>query len=157
MQTISPCLWFDGNAEEAVNYYVSIFPNAKIVNTMRCGDSGPYPKGTVLAMDFLLENQLFKALNGGPHFKFNEAVSFFVSCKDQTEVDHYWDRLTSDGGAESQCGWLKDKYGVSWQIVPRALFTLMGDKDPAKAGRVMQAMMKMKKIHVPTLEQAHAG
>lgn len=157
MQKISPCLWFDGNAEEAVNYYISIFPNAKIANVMRYGDGAPYPKGTVLAMDFLLDGQLFKALNGGPHFKFNEAVSFFVDCKDQTEVDHYWNKLTSDGGAESQCGWLKDKYGVSWQIVPRALFTLMSDKDPAKAGRVMQAMMKMKKIDVPTLEQAHAG
>jgi predicted 3-demethylubiquinone-9 3-methyltransferase (glyoxalase superfamily) len=158
MRNISPCLWFDDNAEEAVNYYVSTFPNSKIDNVVRWGEGwgeiGAGKKGKVLAMDFTIEGRSFKALNGGPHFKFSEAVSFFVECKDQAEVDMFWDKLTADGGAPSQCGWLKDKFGLSWQIVPVRLMALMADPDAAKATRVTQAMLKMQKLDVVTLEKA---
>src|SRR5262249_20698453 len=152
---IAPCLWFDSNAEEAVNYYVSLFGNSSIDKVMRWSDIGDN-KGKVLAMDFTIEGRPFMALNGGPHFKFSEAVSFFVECKDQAEVDMFWDKLTADGGTPSQCGWLKDKFGLSWQIVPARLMQLMHDPDAAKATRVTQAMMKMTKIDVATLEKAAA-
>lgn len=153
---ISPCLWFDNRIEDAVNFYISVF-GGKILDTMHYPEGGPQPKGTVLTMTFILQDEEVIALNGGPHFKFNEAVSFFVKCKDQAEVDRYWNALTADGGQESQCGWLKDKYGLSWQIAPTAVLEYMTDKDSAKATRAMQAMMKMKKIDIATVEQAHAG
>ena len=160
MRKISPCLWFDDNAEEAVNYYVSIFPNSTIDHVLRWGEGwgeiGAGKKGKVLAMDFTIEGHAFKALNGGPMFKFSEAVSFSVECKDQAEVDMFWDKLTANGGAPSQCGWLKDRFGLSWQIVPARLMQLMHDPDAAKATRVTQAMMKMTKIDVATLEKAAA-
>ena len=155
MRKIAPCLWFDDNAEEAVNYYVSLFANSSIDKVMRWGDFSEN-KGKVLAMDFTIEGRPFMALNGGPHFKFSEAVSFFVECKDQAEVDMFWDKLTADGGAPSQCGWLKDRFGLSWQIVPARLMQLMHDPDAAKATRVTQAMMQMTKIDVATLEKAAA-
>jgi predicted 3-demethylubiquinone-9 3-methyltransferase (glyoxalase superfamily) len=157
MRNISPCLWFDGNAEEAVNHYVSIFPNSKIDKVMRWSEAGADKKGKVLAINFTIEGRPFMALNGGPHFKFSEAVSFFVECKDQAEVDMFWDKLTANGGAPSQCGWLKDKFGLSWQIVPVRLMELMRDPDSAKAARVTQAMMKMQKLDLPTLERAAAA
>ncbi len=156
MPKINPFLWFDDKAEEAANFYVSVFPNSRIVETVRYGDSGPGPKGSVMTVAFDLDGQRFNALNGGPVFKFTEAVSFVVDCRDQAEVDHYWDRLT-DGGQPSQCAWLKDRYGVSWQIVPEALIRLLKDPDPVKAQRVMAAMMKMSKIVVAKLEAAYAG
>ena len=156
MRKISPCLWFDGNAEEAVNYYVSLFSNSKIDSVLRWGEIGG-KKGEVLAIDFTIEGRAFKALNGGPQFKFNEAVSFSVECKDQAEVDMFWDKLTADGGAPGPCGWLKDKFGLSWQIVPVRLMALMTDHDVAKATRVTQAMMKMQKLDVATLEKAAAA
>lgn len=157
MQKIRPCLWFDDRIEEAVNFYVSVFGGAKILTTSRYGDAGPLAKGKVMVMTFELEGQEFMALNGGPQFKFSEAISFLVKCETQSEVDHYWNKLIEGGGNESQCGWLKDKFGLSWQIIPNALGKYMGDKDPAKAQRVMQAMLKMKKIDVAALEKAHAG
>jgi predicted 3-demethylubiquinone-9 3-methyltransferase (glyoxalase superfamily) len=144
MQKIKTFLWFDKQAEEAANFYVSIFRNSRIVSV------------SPMVVTFELEGQRFMALNGGPHFHFNEAISLFVDCETQEEVDEYWTRLTA-GGSESQCGWLKDKYGLSWQIVPRALARLMGDPDPVKSKRVFDAMMKMKKIDVAALERAHAG
>jgi predicted 3-demethylubiquinone-9 3-methyltransferase (glyoxalase superfamily) len=156
MQKIVPSLWFDDKIEEAVNFYVSIFGDARITHTSRYGDNQPMPKGTVLTMTFELDGQEFMAINGGPMFKFTEAISFFVKCDSQAEVDHFWDRLV-EGGQESQCGWLKDKYGLSWQIVPNVLTRYMTDPDTAKAGRVMQAMLKMVKIDIPTLERAAAG
>lgn len=157
MQKISPCLWFDGNAEEAVNFYVSIFPNSKICKIMLTGDAGPGPKGSVLMIAFTLDGQSFQALNGGPLYKFNEAISMSVDCKDQAEVDHYWNALTAGGGKPVQCGWLKDRYGLSWQIVPRRLVELLNDSDAAKSARVMQAMMKMVKIDVAELGRAANG
>ncbi|RAK60510.1 VOC family protein [Phenylobacterium hankyongense] len=153
MQKIHPFLWFDDQAEEAMNFYVSIFKNSKILNVVRYGESGPGPKGSVMTADFELEGQRFTALNGGPHFKFTEAVSFVVDCKDQAEVDELWDRLT-EGGQASQCAWLKDKFGLSWQIVPTVLVELLSDPDRAKAGRVMQAMMQMTKIDIAKLRAA---
>jgi predicted 3-demethylubiquinone-9 3-methyltransferase (glyoxalase superfamily) len=152
---ISPCLWFDNRIEEAVNFYVALF-GGTIHNTAHYGEAGPMPKGTVLTMTFTLQDEQFMALNGGPQFKFTEAVSFTVKCKDQAEVDKYWNALTADGGQESQCGWCKDRWGLSWQIVPDALPRLLMDKDPAKAKRAMQAMLKMKKLDIAALEQAHA-
>ena len=149
MQSITPFLWFDGKAEEAMKFYVSIFKNSKIVSTM------PGPDGKVMTGTFQLEGQQFMALNGGPQFKFTEAISLFVNCETQAEVDDLWSKLTAGGGAESQCGWLKDKFGLSWQIIPSALGRLLGDKDRAKAGRVMQAMLKMNKIDIKTLKQAY--
>jgi len=156
MQKITPFLWYDTQAEEAANFYVSIFKNSKILSLMRCGDAGPGPKGSVLTAEFELEGQKFVALNGGPHFKFTEAVSFQVNCETQEEVDYFWEKLL-EGGKESQCGWLKDKYGLSWQVTPTILPKLLQDKDPAKANRVMLAMMKMIKIDIATIERAAAG
>lgn len=154
MQKITPCLWFDHNAEEAVNHYLSIFKNSMINKVLRCGDGGPGPKGSVLTIAFQLEGQDFIALNGGPIFKFNEAISLSVDCKSQIEVDDLWEKL-SDGGQESQCGWLKDKFGLSWQVVPSALVEMLQDPDPEKAKRVMAAMMKMGKIDIAKLKQAY--
>ena len=155
MQKITPFLWFDGNAEEAMNFYTSIFKNAKVGNISRYGEAGPGPAGSVLTASFELEGMQFTALNGGPHFKFNEAISFHVACESQEEVDYFWDGLGA-GGRIQQCGWLKDRFGVSWQIVPTALPRLLGDPDRAKANRVMQAMLQMKKLDIAALEQAAA-
>ena len=157
MQKITPFLWFNDNAEEAVKFYTSVFKNSKIGNILLCGDAGPGPKGSVLTVDFQLEGQDFIALNGGPAFKFNEAISFSVDCQTQEEVDALWEKLTADGGQPSQCSWLKDKYGVSWQIVPRILPQLLRDKDPEKAKRAIQAMMQMSKIDIQKLKDAAEG
>jgi predicted 3-demethylubiquinone-9 3-methyltransferase (glyoxalase superfamily) len=154
MHKINPFLWFDGNAEEAANYYVSIFKNSKISNIERYGDAGPGPKGSVMIVNFELDGQPFIALNGGPEFKFTPAISFLVNCEDQAEVDRLWSQLT-DGGKEVQCGWLQDRFGVSWQIVPKVFFELMKDKDPAKSQRVFKAMMKMVKMDIETLKRAY--
>jgi predicted 3-demethylubiquinone-9 3-methyltransferase (glyoxalase superfamily) len=148
MQKISPFLWFDNNAEEAMKFYVSVFKNSKIVSTM----AGP--DGKVMTGTFELDGQRFMALNGGPHFKFNEAVSLFVNCETQAEVDDLWAKLTAGGGAESQCGWLKDKFGLSWQIIPTALGKMLSDKNARKAGAAMQAMLKMRKIEIKKLKEA---
>jgi predicted 3-demethylubiquinone-9 3-methyltransferase (glyoxalase superfamily) len=156
MQKITPFLWFDGQAEEAMKFYTSIFKNSKIGSVSRYGDAGPGPKGTVMSGTFELEGQKFMALNGGPQFKFTEAISFFVNCETQQEVDELWEKLSA-GGQKSRCGWLKDKFGVSWQIIPTALSELLGDKDPAKSRRVMQAMLRMDKIDIEGLKRAHAG
>ena len=154
MQKITPFLWFDGKAEEAMNFYISIFKSSKVVSITRYGDAGPGPKGSVMTENFQLNGQEFIALNGGPHFKFTEAVSFVVNCETQQEVDEFWEKL-SEGGEESQCGWLKDKYGLSWQIVPKILGELLQDKDPEKAKKVMGAMLQMKKIDIKKLKQAY--
>ena len=154
MPTITPFLWFNDNAEEAMNFYVSVFRNSKVVSVTRYGDAGPGPKGSVMTASFQLDGQPFTALNGGPQFTFTEAVSFVVHCDSQQEVDYYWDKLTSDGGRPSQCGWLKDKYGLSWQIVPDAMMALLQHEDPKKAQRVMQALMQMTKIDLARLRQA---
>jgi predicted 3-demethylubiquinone-9 3-methyltransferase (glyoxalase superfamily) len=156
-QKIMPCLWFDDRIEEAAKFYTSVFPDAKITEVSHYGDTGPMPKGRVMTVLFELAGQQFMALNGGPMVQFNEAVSFFVTCKDQKEVDYYWDKLTAGGGAESQCGWLKDKFGLSWQIVPEVLPRYIVDKDKKKAQRTMEAMLKMRKIDVAAIERAHAG
>ncbi len=156
MHKINPFLWFDGNAEEAVNYYVSTFKNSRISHIERYGDAGPGPKGSVMIVNFELDGQPFIALNGGPDFKFTPAISFLVNCDDQAEVDRLWSRLT-DGGKEVQCGWLQDKFGVSWQIVPKVFFELMKDKDPAKSQRVFKAMMQMVKMDIETLKRAYDG
>jgi predicted 3-demethylubiquinone-9 3-methyltransferase (glyoxalase superfamily) len=156
MQKIHPFLWFDNQAEEAMNFYVSIFKNSKVGDVMRYGDGGPGPKGSVVTANFELEGQQFTALNGGPQFKFTEAISFYVDCHSQDEVDNLWDKL-SEGGEIQQCGWLKDKFGIAWQIIPSALMELMSDPDPEKSQRVMEAMLQMKKIDIPTLQKAHAG
>ena len=156
MPKITPFLWFDNQAEEAANFYVSIFKNSKIVKVNRYGEAGPGPKGSAMTVVIQLDGQDFIALNGGPHFKFTEAVSFSVDCKTQQEVDTYWEKL-SEGGQQVQCGWLKDKYGLSWQIVPSALGELLGDPDPQKSKRVMEAMLKMKKIDIEGLKRASAG
>ena len=153
---ISPMLWFDGKAEDAANFYMSIFQNSRITAIMRCGDNGPAPKGSVLTVGFELDGIPFTALNGGPMYKFTEAISLVVRCDNQAEVDYYWERLL-EGGTTQACGWLKDRYGLSWQIVPVRLIELMTDPNPERAGRVMQAMMKMIKIDIPTLEAAAAG
>ncbi|MEJ8821400.1 VOC family protein [Variovorax humicola] len=155
MQKITPCLWFDGNAEEALNFYASIFKNSRVYDVKRYGDAGPGPKGSVLAANVELDGQQFMALNGGPMFKFTPAISLFVTCESQEEVDHYWNRLL-EGGQPSQCGWLSDRFGVSWQIVPRALGEMLQDKDAAKANRVMKAMLKMVKLDIAALRQAYA-
>ena len=155
-QKITPCLWFDGQAEEAINHYISIFKDGRIIDVTRCGDAGPGPKGSVLVATFELMGQQFIALNGGPHFKFNEAISLSVDCKSQAEVDELWEKLSA-GGSKSQCAWLKDKFGLSWQIVPSRLVELMQDPDPAKSKRVVEAMMQMTKIDIAKLEAAHAG
>lgn len=155
MQKITPFLWFDNNAAEAVNFYASIFKNSKITGITRYGEAGPGPKGTVMTMEFQLEGMEFTALNGGPHFKFTEAISLVVDCETQEEVDYFWEKLL-EGGQESQCGWLKDKFGLSWQIVPNILIKLLQDKDAVKAQRVMQAMLQMKKIIIADLQKAYA-
>jgi predicted 3-demethylubiquinone-9 3-methyltransferase (glyoxalase superfamily) len=154
MQKITPFLWFDDKAEEAMNFYVSIFKNSKVGSITRYGEAGPGPRGTVMSATFQLDGQDFFALNGGPLFKFTEAISFFVNCETQQEVDELWDKLSS-GGKPSRCGWLKDKYGLSWQIIPSVLGRMLGDKDPAKAQRVMQAMLQMEKIDIAKLRQAY--
>lgn len=154
MPKITPFLWFNDNAEEAANFYVSVFKNSKILGIARYGDAGSGPKGSVLTVDFEIEGEMFTALNGGPLFTFSEAISFVVRCKTQQEIDYYWEKL-SEGGKESQCAWLKDKYGVSWQIVPEILIELLQDKDPAKSARVMRAMLKMQKIDIAALKQAY--
>ncbi|OGO26817.1 MAG: hypothetical protein A2Z16_07345 [Chloroflexi bacterium RBG_16_54_18] len=154
MQKITPYLWFDHQAEEAVNFYTSIFKDSKILNMSRLPAEAPGQSGPVITATFQIEGQDFMALNGGPMYRFTEAVSFFVSCKTQEEVDYYWDRLL-DGGEAQMCGWLKDKYGLSWQIIPEALGQLMGDPDPEKARRVMEAMLKMVKIDIAELKQAY--
>ena len=157
VQRITPFLWFDQQAEEAAKFYTSIFANSKIVRVVRCGEGGPGPAGSVLTVVFQLEGLTFVGLNGGPHFKFTEAISFAVNCETQEEIDRYSDLLTADGGKPVECGWLKDRFGLSWQIVPTVLPKLLSDSDPKKSGAVMQAIMKMKKIDIRTLEQAHAG
>ena len=154
MPKITPFLWFDNNAEEAMKFYTSIFKNSKIGSVQRYGDAGPGPKGSVMTASFTLEGQEFTALNGGPLFKFNESVSFVVHCKDQQEVDYYWEKL-SQGGKPSQCGWLKDRFGLSWQIVPDALIEFLSTKDGAKGQRVMQALLQMTKIEIDKLKQAY--
>jgi len=156
MQKITPFLWFDSNAEEAMNFYTSIFKNSKILNVSRYGEAGPGPKGTVMTGSFQLEGQEFIALNGGPHFKFTEAISLVVNCKTQQEIDELWEKLLA-GGQESRCGWLKDKFGLSWQIVPTILGELMTDKDAAKTNRVMSALLQMDKLDIEKLKQAYEG
>ncbi len=151
MQKITPFLWFDSNAENAINFYTSIFKNSKIGEIRRYGDAGPGPKGSVMTVRFQIEGQEFMALNGGPYFKFTPAISFFVDCETQQEVDELWEKLSA-GGALMQCGWLTDKFGVSWQIIPKAPGELLGDKDPVKSQRVLKAMMKMVKIDVEGFE-----
>ncbi len=153
MQTITPFLWFDTHAEAAANFYVSIFDNSRVVNMTHYGDAGPGPKGSVMTVVFELDGQRFTALNGGPQFKFTEAISFSVPCKTQEEVDKYWETL-SEGGEQGPCGWLKDKYGLSWQINPTVLGELLNDPDPGKSKRVMEAMLKMKKIDIAGLRNA---
>ena len=160
MQKITPCLWFDSNAEEAANFYISIFKNSKIGKISRYGKEGyeihGKPEGTVLTVEFELNGQTFTALNGGPVFRFNEAISFQVQCKSQNEVDYYCQKLSKGGDEKAQqCGWLKDKYGVSWQIVPTVLGEMLQDKDPKKSGKVMNALLQMKKIDIRTLEKAY--
>jgi predicted 3-demethylubiquinone-9 3-methyltransferase (glyoxalase superfamily) len=154
VQKITPFLWFDQQAEEAANFYVSIFPNSKVTKVVRYGPAGPGPAGSVLTVAFELDGLSLVALNGGPHFKFTEAVSFVVNCQSQDEVDKYWEKLLAGGGTPSQCGWLKDKFGLSWQITPTILPELLSNPDPAKAGRAMQAMMTMTKIDIGALKKA---
>ena len=157
MQKISTCLWFHGNAEEAVTFYVSVFKDSRILQTSRYGEGGPYPKGTALALTFELEGVKFMALNGGVDFPFTVAMSLFVSCETQAEVDTLWEKLTEGGGAPGRCGWLKDRFGASWQIIPSAMGKLMSDPDPVKSQRVMKAMLGMNKIDLRLLEQAQRG
>jgi len=154
MQEITSFLWFDDEAEEAVNFYVSIIPHSKVLRTSHYGEGGPKPKGSVLVVEFELDGQRFMALNGGPEFKFNESVSFLVECETQEELDGYWEELVSNGGTPVQCGWLRDKYGLAWQVVPTALGEMLKDKDAGRANRVMQAMLKMVKIDIRTLKEA---
>ncbi len=156
-QKITPFLWFDNQAEQAAQFYTSIFKNSKILHVGRYGDAGPGPKGSVMVVNFQLAGQEFTALNGGPLFKFSEAFSFVVNCDNQQEIDEYWSKLTSGGGEESMCGWLKDKFGFSWQIVPTVLGKLMSDTDPNKANSVMQALLKMKKLDIAKLKAAAEG
>ena len=156
MQKITACLWFDTQAEEAAEYYVSVFDNAKIKNVSRYGEGGPGPVGQAVVVEFDIEGQAFQALNGGPAFSFTEAVSFVIDCGSQDEVDRYWNALT-DGGTESQCGWLKDRYGVSWQIVPSVLGQLIGGPDPAGSQRAVQAMLGMRKLDIAELQKAYDG
>ena len=154
MQKITPFLWFDNQAEEAVDLYVSTFKNSRIDSIARYGAGGPGPEGSVMTIAFQLDGQDFVALNGGPVFAFTPAISFYVSCRTQEEVDHFWEKLTA-GGEEEQCGWLKDRYGLSWQIVPTALVEMLQDPDPEKAHRVMNAMLQMRKIDIAALRLAH--
>ena len=156
-QKITPFLWFDGKAEEAAKLYTSVFKNSKIINISYWGEGTPFPKDQVKTATFELEGIQFYAFDAGPQFKFTEATSFFVNAETQEEIDYFWEKLTADGGKESQCGWLKDKFGLSWQIAPPLLGKLLNDKDPARAGRVMQAMMKMGKIIIADLQKAYDG
>jgi len=155
MQKVTPFLWFDGNAEEAANFYISIFKNSKMGKISRYGDAGPGPKGSAMSVTFQIEGQEFFALNGGPQFKFTPAISFFVNCETQQEVDELWEKLSA-GGRTDRCGWLQDKFGLSWQIIPTVLGQLLGDKDPQRAKRAMQAMLQMTKIDIKKLQQAAA-
>ena len=161
MQKITPFLWFDHEAEEAVKFYTAIFKNSKVGRTLRYNDGAAkasgQPAGSVLTVEFEIENGEFVALNGGPQFKFNESISFVVNCETQEEVDYYWQKLTADGGEESACGWLKDRFGVSWQVTPTALIDMLHEKDAAKAERVMHAMLQMKKIDIAKLKAAYDG
>jgi len=157
MPKISPFLWYDTQAEEAANLYTSIFPNSKILAVARYGDAGPGPKGSVMTVHFQLDGQEIIALNGGPIYKFTEAFSLSVDCKTQEEVDRYWTKLTADGGQEGPCGWCKDKFGLSWQITPSLLGQMLSDTDRKKAARVMEAMMKMKKLDIAALKRAYEG
>jgi predicted 3-demethylubiquinone-9 3-methyltransferase (glyoxalase superfamily) len=156
-QRITNCLWFDGQAEEAANFYVAIFTNSKITAVSRYGDAGPGPKGSVMTVAFELNGQSFVGLNGGPTFKFTEAISMIVNCVTQAEVDFYWERLSADGGKPGQCGWLKDKFGVSWQIVPTALLQMATGKEPEKSQRMMKALMRMTKLDIAALEKSYDG
>jgi predicted 3-demethylubiquinone-9 3-methyltransferase (glyoxalase superfamily) len=153
MQKITPFLWFDGKAEEAANFYVSVFKNSKVLGVGRYGDTGPGPKGSVMSVTFQLDGQDFFALNGGPHFTFTPAISFFVNCQTQEEVDDLWEKLSA-GGAKNRCGWLTDKYGLSWQVIPSILSELLQSKDAGKSNRAMKAMMQMTKIDIKALQQA---
>ena len=153
MRKITPCLWFDTEAEEAANFYTSVFENSRILGVSRYGEAGPRPAGTVMTVNFELDGQELVALNGGPQFTFDEAISFQISCKDQDEVDRYWTTLT-EGGDEGPCGWLKDRFGLSWQIVPIRLMELLDDPDPGKSQRAMECMLGMKKIDIAAVEQA---
>lgn len=155
MPKITPFLWFNDQAEEAMNFYTSIFKNSKVLSVARYGPEGPGPAGAVMTANFQPDGLEFIALNGGPQFTFTEAISFVVSCETQDEIDHFWDKLSA-GGEESQCGWLKDKFGLSWQIVPPILMELLQDKNPSRAGKVMEAMLKMQKIDIKALQAAHA-
>ena len=157
MPAITANLWFDTEAKDAAEFYVSVFPNSKIHNVSYYGEAGPRPAGTVLTVDFELDGTRFTGINGGPEFTFDEAVSFLVNCKDQDEVDHYWDKLQEGGGTESQCGWLKDKFGLSWQVVPEELEKLLTDPDSARSERAMRAMLGMKKLDVAALRAAADG
>jgi predicted 3-demethylubiquinone-9 3-methyltransferase (glyoxalase superfamily) len=161
MQKITPFLWFDGQAEEAVKFYASIFKNSKVGRTLRYDENAAKaadgPVGSVLTIEFEIEGQKFVALNGGPQFKFNESISFVVNCETQKEVDYFWEKLIADGGDESQCGWLKDKFGLSWQITPTVLIDMLHDKDSEKSERVMKAMLQMQKIDIAKLKAAYAG
>jgi predicted 3-demethylubiquinone-9 3-methyltransferase (glyoxalase superfamily) len=157
MQRITPFLWFDNEAEEAMNFYTSVFENSKTIGVSRYGEAGPGEAGTVMIATFELEGLRFTALNGGPRFKFTEAISFEVDCETQDEVDYLWESLTAGGGEESMCGWLRDKYGLSWQIVPRILGELMGDDDREKVKRVTEAMLSMRKIEIAELQRAYEG
>ena len=155
--TLTPFLWFDDDLEEAAAFYAKVFPGSRIGNVVRYGDAGPGPKGKVMSMDFEVAGHRFAGVNGGPIFQFNESVSFQIDCKDQAEVDYYWDALAGDGGTESQCGWLKDRFGLSWQVVPVQLTAALSDKDPKRAMRAMQAMLTMRKIDVKAIEDAADG
>ena len=156
MQKITTCLWFDNQAEEAAKFYISIFKKGKVLDVARYGDVGPGPKGSVMTVRFELEGTEFLSLNGGPHFKFSPAISLSVDCKSQAEVDELWEKLSA-GGEKSQCGWVQDKYGLSWQIVPTVLVELIQDKDPVKSNRVMQAMLKMTRLDIKALQKAYEG
>jgi predicted 3-demethylubiquinone-9 3-methyltransferase (glyoxalase superfamily) len=156
MPQITPFLWFDGRADEAVTHYVAVFPNSRVTHTSRYGDGAPMPKGTVMSMTFELDGRQVMALNGGPMFTFTPAFSMFVTCETQADVDHYWSRLLEGGGEEQPCGWLKDRFGLSWQVIPTALGRCLGHPDPAKARRALQAMLAMKKIDIAALEAAVA-
>ncbi|MEC4746971.1 VOC family protein [Methylomicrobium sp. Wu6] len=156
MSKITPFLWFDGQAEAAANFYVSVFEGSKLLNVSLYGDGAPMPKGTVMAASFLLAGQEFIALNGGPQFTFSPAISFVVNCETQNDIDHYWEKL-ADGGEQLQCGWLTDRYGVSWQVVPTILGNLLSDSDVARSQRIMTAMLQMRKLDIEALKQAHRG
>ena len=156
-QKITPFLWYDNQAEEAANLYCSIFKNSKVGSVVRYGDAGPGPKGTVMIVTFQLAGQEFTALNGGPRFKFTEAISFVVNCETQEEIDHFWEKLTADGGQESMCGWLKDKFGLSWQVIPKALPEMLMDGNSETAQRVMRSMLQMRKIDIAALRRAQAA